>query len=1438
MTDPGDRESAGHIAALRARLALAASGGADEHELLAELAQELVIRHEDGCAPLGGTPTSDLDAAVACCDRLLAGPPGELAAAARFISAVARYYRFLMTAVQADLDAAIAQLSEDADDLPADGLVLLGEALAARCDLAPPGDPADVSAAIRVNTRVADLASDHDPAKASSIATLATLRYNRYQQPSGDGQRQADLVAAIEAFRWLRLAAGRGDPTLPEVTYRLGICLADQVLRHQHGAAEVTEAASALASASRLLAPGDPRHRAAVIYLGFMLGVRFLMHEGGPGDRSAALARLREALADPGLDRERAVSARLWLGQLLLLPAIPAGFSFRRPAGGDPLQLALGPDLSAAVQLSQQLAGGPGRADAREAAEHLSAVIEQSPGRREILAVAAMLLGSALLARRAAEITPAELDRAAGCFGQARQDLDAGASGQAELAAVQAWLAAETAARAGGAGSQPAAQALAAALERLTREHPLRPVLLYQRARMIGLEFMRQPGQALAAAAIEALTGALRAIGPLHPLRTDILALLGASFLSMAAYDAAGVPVGELVKMLGVTEADPSPDPVVQALRLACYGSALHWQAVQDRDYAAFPAALARVRRAAEILPPDHPYRSYLLLTIAALLGDQYDHVGDLAALDAAERYLNEGERLVVAAGGPAYNPAAVDRCMVWAVRGDVRLTLATRRESPELAGAAIADLESAEAAYPAGHPFRARVTSQLGSARMLRSLLRGDTAGALDSSREIVAAARRLPATSPDRGPLLSRAGLACVLQARVAGRLPQLDQGIDLLTEAAGQPGLLADQRPRTLLGLGAALMHRGQLSGDRADLDRAISRLAEAARRLAGEPASLITALVLATLAEAYHQRADPARGDLRAAVTAGVAALRERAGDVLLQSSPERALVMARRASGDAAGVAGWALEAGLPAVAVEALELGRGLVLHAATVVTGLPARLRAAGFPDLAAEWDHAAASRLPERGPAESGPPEDGPPGNGPAESGPADALGAGRPDPAAEALAAAGAEPDLRIPSDLRHRVLVALQGAAPGGLLDPPSAAQIAAAVAATGRDALAYLLRTPAGDRGWAVLLQACGSVTGVRLDGLAGRAAIRRIELCAAAQQQALQPGPAAAADQGQAQWRLDQWQDSLAALCAWAWPAAIGPLADLLPPGRGPGPVQLMIVPCGPLAAVPWHAARTAGPGGQPRYALQDLIFSYAASGRQLIETAARERLPLDRSPVIVADPFSADLDWARREARSIRAAYYPAARYLTAARRDDPAIRDAVLAALPRPGEPGASLLHTSCHAVAAASPELSYLLLAPGIQLPVSSVLTQAAGRGAAAPGGLVILSACMSDLTTRDHDEALTLATAFLAAGAVGVTGSRWQVRDDLTAPLMFMFHHYLNQGEPPPAALRATQLWMLDPRRSGPPEMPARFDDLIRDPDLAAETAWAAFAYQGR
>ncbi|WP_328707465.1 CHAT domain-containing protein [Streptomyces sp. GF20] len=227
---------------------------------------------------------------------------------------------------------------------------------------------------------------------------------------------------------------------------------------------------------------------------------------------------------------------------------------------------------------------------------------------------------------------------------------------------------------------------------------------------------------------------------------------------------------------------------------------------------------------------------------------------------------------------------------------------------------------------------------------------------------------------------------------------------------------------------------------------------------------------------------------------------------------------------------------------------------------------------------------------------------------------------------------------------------------------------------------------------------------------------------------------------------------------------------------------------------------------------------------------------------------VLLADP-ELSLPWAELETATLRATCYPEAlrygEFLTAdGERDAAGTPQDVLAALPG-GTVPASLVHLSCHAVAASRPTESALRLAvpPGApagagRLTVAGILDASADQRPGPAGPLVVLSACETDLSGGHHDEALTLATALVAAGAADVVGSRWAVRDGPTSVLTAVLHHHLTDGRlAPPDALRATQLWMLDPHREPPPTLTGPLRAEAARPDLHQLCHWAAFTHQG-
>ncbi|MDX3227976.1 CHAT domain-containing protein [Streptomyces sp. ME19-01-6] len=621
-----------------------------------------------------------------------------------------------------------------------------------------------------------------------------------------------------------------------------------------------------------------------------------------------------------------------------------------------------------------------------------------------------------------------------------------------------------------------------------------------------------------------------------------------------------------------------------------------------------------------------------------------------------------------------------------------------------------------------------------------------------------------------------------------------------------------------------LGRALLHATRHLDDPRLLDESITELARVRELIAGGHGLPHISDTLTQLAEAYRLRCarhgPSAQADLEACLAVMGEALVGLASDVLLQLGSEHGLAVARTGSARALWLAYWTTINSRPADAVDALERGRAMVLRAAAASRGIPELLEARGHPDLARQWRaEAAADRLPS--------------------------------DTAAPLL---GGSAERQIPGTLRRRALDALgEGSGADAAwkpLEPPDLAGLTAGLAATGTDALVYLvpglepgqsglaliLRPDTGNAPPAVLklpLLAPGSPPLERyLDATARRSQ-------AAADDATAEPSGQAAPDR--------QWEAALRELCDWAWPAAMGPvLAAVGPLNRPP---RIVLVPCGALGAVAWHAARTPNwRGGRAhRYACEEAVLSYAPSSAEFLRAAARDRLPTASGQVLVADP-ELSLLWAEIETEALRAACYPDGlcygEFPTAV-SDAPGTPEDILAVLPGGSSPTAAVLHISCHALVGPYPTRSALWLATPPDAPhdagrltVARILDGTATGQPNAEGPLVVLSACETDLSTRDHDEALTLSTALIARGAADVIGSRWAVRDASTALMMAVFHDFVTtHGLAPVDALRAAQLWMIDPHREPPPTL---HDDLRGEAariDLGQVHLWAAFTHQG-
>ncbi|GGY89847.1 hypothetical protein GCM10010300_37560 [Streptomyces olivaceoviridis] len=617
----------------------------------------------------------------------------------------------------------------------------------------------------------------------------------------------------------------------------------------------------------------------------------------------------------------------------------------------------------------------------------------------------------------------------------------------------------------------------------------------------------------------------------------------------------------------------------------------------------------------------------------------------------------------------------------------------------------------------------------------------------------------------------------------------------------------------------------------------LDCAIGQLARARTLLAEGRGGGRRVDVLTQLAEAHLMRASR-RGphtaaDERAFLEITHEALDELAADVLLQTGADHGLSAALNGDLLAERLAWAALLLRRPADAVAGLEKGRALVHQAATASWSIPELLDAAGHPELARRWR----TRIP------------------------ADPL---RPR-TGDASAPAAATPP--IPSALRRDALAALgvrprpgQGRRARQVVGAADVAALTEGLAASGADALVYLLPglplPPTGGSypGHALILRPGAEPVMLPLPELIrpGSAPLERYLKAAVARSRALVHPTMHTSYR--AAFELD-WQAALRALCDWAWPAVMGPVLSAVrsapgarvPPDRPP---RLVLVPCGRISVVPWHAARTGGAGGHGhRYACQEAVISYAPSGTQFLAAAGRRRMPpAEGRQVLVADP-ELTLPWAEVETAALYASCYPGAlrygEFLDTGEEPDAAGTPADLLAVLPGGASPASVVHLACHAWAAPRPTESALRLAvaPGAgrdsgRLTVAGLLDGAAGPRPDTAGPLVVLSACETDLSTRHHDESLTLATALITRGAADVVGSRWAVRDGPTAVMMAVFHHHLTAGGlAPPDALRAAQLWMLDPHR----RLPFDLDEPLRHEaarsDLHGLHHWAAFTHQG-
>ncbi|MBL7258030.1 CHAT domain-containing protein [Paractinoplanes lichenicola] len=612
----------------------------------------------------------------------------------------------------------------------------------------------------------------------------------------------------------------------------------------------------------------------------------------------------------------------------------------------------------------------------------------------------------------------------------------------------------------------------------------------------------------------------------------------------------------------------------------------------------------------------------------------------------------------------------------------------------------------------------------------------------------------------------------------ARVEAILPQISPGnVQIRRIVSASAAMLAGEVAR-------------RLPGDLVTAVHAVT-LYERAVELSGGLQFALWADLNAGLAEMLRLSGET---DLARTRRIGAAALQGHAWQVFGQSGTEHALDAARAAAEHAERIAAWCLadretDPAADDDLIAVLDAGRGLVLRATTTSRQVPDQLARAGRSDLAAEWR---------------------------ATAGQGRDLVSGV---VLTTLPQAPAEAAPQVPDELRFQVLRALGGDEVLGY-EPIGLAEIQSVLGRLGADALVYLLPGRHGRPGRAVIVPGSGRPDVLTLPRLqAGeRSPVRRFR--PGGDVRDLGPaGPAAGAG-------VDD-------ICEWAWDAAVGDLLAYASKWRRP---RLVLVPMGILGVVPWHGAFTEA-GGERRYAVREAVFSYSPSARMLVGAAGGDS-PAPSAALVVGDP-TGDLRYAGVEARAVHQAFYRDGSYF-----------GRPVAGAARPGSPqdvldwlgstpdGSALLHLACHgAIDPARPADAHLVLAGPERLTVRTLLDRAAAT--ALDLSQVFLAACTTGVSGGDHDEALSLATAFLAAGARTVFGSLWPVPDDGTALLMFMVHHFLRAGGAAPVdALHRAQLWMLDPGRVPPEGMPEPLRAQCRPGAVFDLASWSGFVHLGR
>jgi tetratricopeptide (TPR) repeat protein len=252
----------------------------------------------------------------------------------------------------------------------------------------------------------------------------------------------------------------------------------------------------------------------------------------------------------------------------------------------------------------------------------------------------------------------------------------------------------------------------------------------------------------------------------------------------------------------------------------------------------------------------------------------------------------------------------------------------------------------------------------------------------------------------------------------------------------------------------------------------------------------------------------------------------------------------------------------------------------------------------------------------------------------------------------------------------------------------------------------------------------------------------------------------------------------------------------------------GPSIKRLILVPDGPLHQLPFDVLRP-GSRSEPLGVSYELYVTPSATlwldwrrsspvptRRRALALADPELIaatsttaPGERSGVLDRGLALARLPHARRESRAIERAL-GAVDTLDGALASEHVVKTRELRDY--------QILHFAAHAVADdVRPERSALFLAPGSENE-DGLLQRREIAELDLDGRIVVLSACRTASGAVVNGEGmLSLARAFLEAGARAVVGTRWPIRDEDAATLFESFYGHLGRGVSLASALASTR-----------------------------------------